>query len=228
AKYIGAAFFPDADELSSLLSALLAFGGGFLFRPVGALLLGAYVDRHGRRKGLILAIALMGLGTLSIAVMPTYAQIGVLGPVMIVLGRMLQGLAAGVQVGGASVYLAEIAPPGKKGFYVSWQSASQQVAVMFAALVGVVLTASLTKAQMASFGWRIPFLLGCSLIPLLFAVRRWLEETPAFLAEKDPPKFAAVMSSFFRNTRVVLLGAMLATMTTVFFYMITSYTPTYG
>jgi len=228
AKYIAAAFFPAADELTSLLSALMAFGSGFLFRPIGGLLLGAYVDRHGRRKGLMLAIGLMGLGTLSIAVMPTYAQIGVLGPALIVVGRMLQGLAAGVQVGGASVYLAEIAPPGKKGFYVSWQSASQQVAVMFAALVGVVLTAALTKAQMASFGWRIPFLLGCSLIPVLFVVRRWLEETPAFLAQKDPPKFYAVLGSFFRNTKTVLLGAMLATMTTVFFYMITSYTPTYG
>jgi MFS family permease len=228
AKYIAAAFFPSANELSSLLAAFMAFGAGFLTRPIGGLVLGAYVDRHGRRSGLILALVLMGIGTLSIAVMPSYAQIGLLAPVLIVAGRFLQGLAAGVQVGGVSVYLSEIATPGRKGFYVAWQSASQQLAVVFAALVGFLANIVLTKTEMASFGWRIPFLIGCALIPLIFVFRRSLEESPAFTAQKDPPSFGAIARSFVGNTRTVLLGAMMATMTTVFFYMITSYTPTYG
>jgi len=228
AKYIAAAFFPAGDELSSILAALMAFGAGFLTRPLGGILLGAYVDRYGRRAGLILSLALMGLGTLSIAIMPTYAQIGIVAPALILVGRLLQGLAAGVQVGGVSVYLAEIAPPEKKGFYVAWQSASQQMAIIFAALIGFVANAYLSKQQMAAFGWRIPFLIGCTLIPFLFVIRRWLEETPAFLAQKQPPKFAFILHSFFLSWRVVLLGAMMATMTTVFFYMVTTYTPTYG
>src|ERR1700761_3470158 len=172
AKYIAAEFFPAGDELSSILAALMAFGAGFLTRPLGGLLLGAYVDRHGRRAGLIVSLALMGLGTLSIAVTPGYAQLGVLAPIIIVLGRLLQGFAAGVQVGGVSVYLAEIAPPAHKGFYVAWQSASQQMAVVFAALIGLAAGAFLSPAQMASFGWRIPFVIGCSLIPFIFVVRR--------------------------------------------------------
>jgi MFS family permease len=228
AKYVAAAFFPASDELSSILAALMAFGAGFLTRPLGGLLLGAYVDRHGRRAGLILSLGLMGLGTLSIAVTPSYAQIGILAPIVVVIGRLLQGLAAGVQVGGVSVYLAEIAPPSKKGFYVAWQSASQQMAVVFAALIGLAAGAFLSKAQMASFGWRIPFFLGCSLIPFLFVVRRWLEETPAFLAQKQPPRISEIVRSFISNWSTILLGAAMAVMTTVFFYMVTSYTPTYG
>jgi MFS family permease len=228
AKYIAAAFFPAADELSSILSALMAFGAGFLTRPLGGLLLGAYVDRRGRRAGLILALGLMGIGTLSIAAMPTYERIGALAPVLILVGRLLQGLAAGVQVGGVSVYLAEIATPGRKGFYVAWQSASQQLAVVFAALVGFLASGSLSKEQMAAFGWRIPFFIGCLLIPFLFVARRWLEETPAFRSQAEPPAFAAIMRSFVRSWRIVALGALMAVMTTVYFYMITSYTPTYG
>lgn len=228
AKYIAAAFFPEADDLSSILAALMAFGAGFLTRPLGGIVLGAYVDKHGRRAGLILSLALMGLGTLSIAIMPTYAQIGLVAPILILMGRLLQGLAAGVQVGGVSVYLAEIAPHAKKGFYVAWQSASQQMAIVFAALIGFVANLYLSKVQMSAFGWRIPFLIGCLLIPFLFLVRRWLEETPAFLAQKNPPQFAAILRSFISNWRVILLGAMMATMTTVFFYMVTTYTPTYG
>jgi MFS family permease len=120
---------------------------------------GAYIDKHGRRAGLILTLALMSVETLSIAVVP---------------GRLLQGFSAGVDLGGVSVYLSEIATPGNTGFYVSWQSASQQCAVVFAALIGVVLSSALTKAQMDSFGWRIPLLVGCLIIPFCFyCVGRW-------------------------------------------------------
>src|ERR1019366_8577100 len=124
---------------------------GFLMRPLGALVLGAYIDHHGRRKGLILTLALMAVGTLSIGCTPGYATLGLLAPLLVVAGRLVQGFSAGVEVGGVSVYLAEIATPGNKGFYVSWQSGSQQIAVVFAALMGLILAAWLPPEQM--LGW---------------------------------------------------------------------------
>src|SRR5581483_1074555 len=149
-------------------------------------------------------------------------------PLLVVLGRLVQGLSAGVELGGVSVYLSEIASPGRKGFYVAWQSGSQQVAVMFAALLGIGLSMSLSADQMTSWGWRIPLLAGCTLLPLLFLLRRSLEETEAFRARRHRPQPAALVRMLFANWRVVLLGMMMSTMTTVSFYMVTAYTPTYG
>jgi MFS family permease len=150
ASAISRAFFPAGSEFASLMLALMTFGAGFLMRPVGALLLGAYIDRHGRRNGLIITLSLMALGTLIIAVTPTYASIGLAAPLLVVAGRLIQGFSAGVELGGVSVYLSEIAPPGRKGFYVAWQSASQQVAVMFAAGMGLLTNSLLTKAEVAA------------------------------------------------------------------------------
>ncbi len=228
AKAIASAFFPTGDEYASLMLALMTFGAGFLMRPVGAVVLGAYIDRHGRRSGLLLTLALMGIGTLSIALMPTYAQIGLAAPLMVLFGRLLQGLSAGVEVGGVSVYLSEVAPPGRKGFFVAWQSASQQAAVLFAALIGVALSTYLAPAEVTAWGWRIPFFIGSLLLPFLYLIRRLLEETPDFLARKERPTIRAILSMVHANLGLVLLGMMMATMTTVFFYMITAYTPTYG
>src|SRR5437870_8505409 len=168
ASYIAGAIFPSSNHFASLMLTLGTFGAGYLMRPLGAIILGAYIDQHGRRAGLILALSLMAVGTFTIACTPGYRTIGVIAPAIVVLGRLLQGFSAGVELGGVSVYLAEIATPGHKGFYVAWQSASQQCAVVFAAVVGVALSSSLTRAQMDSFGWRIPLLVGCSIIPFLF------------------------------------------------------------
>src|SRR5713101_2147079 len=143
ATAIGKAFFPSGSPFISLMLSLMTFGAGFLMRPVGALVLGAYTDRHGRRAGLLLTLGMMSVGIFSIAFMPGYAMIGLLAPLLVLIGRLLQGFSAGTELGGVSVYLSEIATPGHKGFYVSWQSGSQQVAVMFAALLGIALTASL-------------------------------------------------------------------------------------
>lgn len=228
AKAIGAAFFPSANEYASIMLALMTFGAGFLMRPVGAIVLGAYIDKHGRRNGLLLTLALMGLGTLSIACMPTYAQIGLAAPLLVLVGRLVQGLSAGVEVGGVSVYLSEIAPPKHKGLYVAWQSASQQLAVVFAALIGFILSSYLQPAEISAWGWRVPFFIGSLLIPFLYLVRRMLEETPAFKVRKERPSMKKIMATVGANWGLVLLGTMMATMTTVFFYMITAYTPTYG
>lgn len=140
ATAIAKTFFPGDDPFASLMLSLATFGAGFLMRPLGAIFLGAYIDRHGRRQGLIITLGLMAMGTLLIAFVPGYATLGAAAPLLVLLGRLLQGFSAGVELGGVSVYLAEIATPGKRGFFVSWQSASQQVAVVFAGLLGVCST----------------------------------------------------------------------------------------
>ncbi|HEY2015017.1 MAG TPA: tricarballylate/proton symporter TcuC [Bryobacteraceae bacterium] len=220
--------FPGGSGFFSLMLALSTFGAGFLMRPVGAIVLGAVLDRHGRRKGLLLTLSLMAFGTLTIAVMPPYARIGLAAPILILAGRLVQGLSAGVEVGGVSVYLSEIAPPGRRGFYVAWQSASQQVAVIFAAALGIALSLLLSPSAMLDWGWRIPFVIGCLLIPFLFLARRNMVETPAFMARESRPGFRQILRSLWTAWPLVALGTMLTTMTTVPFYVITVYTPTFG
>ena len=228
AAAIGNVFFPSGNPFVSLMLSLMTFGAGFLMRPLGAIVLGAYTDRHGRRAGLLLTLGLMSIGIFSIACMPGYATIGLLAPLLVLIGRLLQGFSAGMELGGVSVYLSEIATPGHKGFYVSWQSGSQQVAVMFAALVGVVLNSRLPPEKMALWGWRVPLLLGCAIVPFLFRLRRSLRETDEFIARKHRPSTSEILRSLTANWSIVLIGTMMVTMTTVSFYMITAYTPTFG
>ncbi len=232
AAAIGRTFFPQdgstGGDFVSLMLSLMTFGAGFLMRPLGALVLGAYIDQHGRRKGLILTLALMAVGTVAIAIVPGYASIGLVAPLLVVTSRLIQGFSAGVELGGVSVYLSEIATPGHKGFYVSWQSGSQQVAVIFAALLGVILNQTLGAATMQAWGWRIPLLIGCAIIPFLFLIRRSLEETEAFLTRKQHLNARQIFVSMVDNWRVVLLGMAMVVMTTVSFYLITAYTPTFG
>jgi MFS family permease len=228
ATAIGNTFFPSGNPFVSLMLSLMTFGAGFLMRPLGAIVLGAYTDVHGRRAGLILTLGLMSVGIISIACMPGYATIGLLAPLLVLIGRLLQGFSAGMELGGVSVYLSEIATPGHKGFYVSWQSASQQVAVMFAALVGVLLHIELPLQKVLEWGWRIPLLLGCVILPFLFRLRRSLQETDEFVARKHRPNISEIFHSLTASWKIVLIGTMMATMTTVSFYMITAYTPTFG
>jgi MFS transporter, MHS family, citrate/tricarballylate:H+ symporter len=170
ASYIAKAFFPLENEYASLLLTFVAFGAGFLMRPLGAIILGAYVDRIGRRKGLIVTLSIMAAGTVLIAFVPSYATIGLLAPILVLIGRLLQGFSAGVELGGVSVYLSEMATPGKKGFYASWQSASQQVAIIVSASLGFTLNAWLAPAQLDDWGWRIPFFIGCLIVPFVFFI----------------------------------------------------------
>ncbi len=228
ATNIAKTFFPAADEFASLMFTFMTFGAGFLMRPLGAIFLGAYVDRVGRRKGLIVTLALMGLGTVLIAFVPGFATIGYLAPFLVLVGRLLQGFSAGVELGGVSVYLSEMAPPGKKGFYVAWQSASQQVAIIFAAGIGYGLNVWLTPLQIGDWGWRVPFFIGCLIVPVLFMLRRSLQETEEFLRRKHRPEAREIFQSMLQNWLLVVSGMMLVAMTTVSFYLITVYTPTFG
>ena len=228
ATYISRTFFPSGDEFASLMLTFMTFGAGFLMRPLGAIFLGAYVDRVGRRQGLIVTLALMALGTVLIAFVPGYATIGYAAPLLVLTGRLLQGFSAGVELGGVSVYLSEMATPGHKGFYVSWQSASQQVAIIFAAALGYGLNVALTPAQIGDWGWRVPFFIGCLIVPVLFVIRRSLQETEEFMARKHRPDAAEIFRSMLDNWLLVVSGMLLVAMTTVSFYLITVYTPTFG
>jgi len=231
ASAIGKTFFPTGSEFAQLMAAFMTFGAGFLMRPLGAIVLGTFIDHHGRRAGLLLTLALMAVGTLSIALVPGYATLGLLAPAIVVAGRLVQGFSAGVELGGVSVYLSEIATPGHKGFYVSWQSGSQQVAVIFVALLGVWLSTVISPEDMSEFGWRIPFLVGCLIVPLIFVLRRSMQETEEFIERKrahNHPTPAEIVNSLVRNWRAVIIGMMMVTMTTVSFYFITAYTPTFG
>jgi metabolite-proton symporter len=228
ASYIAHEIFPSSNAYASLMMTLGTFGAGYLMRPLGAVVLGAYIDRVGRRAGLILTLFLMAIGTLVIACTPAYRTIGIVAPIVVLLGRLLQGFSAGVEVGGASVYLSEMATPGHRGFYCAWQSASQQVAVVFAALLGVALSAVIPPEGMARWGWRVPFFIGCMIVPLLFWLRRSLAETQVFLAQKHHPAIGEILASLASNWKIVAIGVLLSTMTTVSFYLITAYTPTFG
>jgi MFS transporter, MHS family, citrate/tricarballylate:H+ symporter len=229
ATHISKTFFPSQSEFASLMATFMTFGAGFLMRPLGAIFLGAYIDRIGRRKGLILTLMIMATGTILIAFVPGFATLGIWAPILVVGGRLLQGFSAGVELGGVSVYLAEMSTPGHKGFYVSWQSASQQLATVTAALIGYGLSRWLEPAQVTEWGWRIPFFIGCMLVPFIFVIRRSLEETPEFLARiHQRPTPAEIFQSMLDNWKIVLLGAMMVIMTTVSFYLITAYTPTFG
>jgi MFS family permease len=228
ARAIGQAFFPTHNAAAGLMLALTTYGAGFLMRPIGALVLGAFIDRRGRRAGLLLSLGLMALGTLSMVVTPGYARIGLAAPLLVLMGRLVQGFSAGAELGGVSVYLAEIAPEGRRGFYVAWQSASQQVAVITAAAMGVILNHMLSPAEMNAFGWRIPFAFGCLLAPVLLVLRGTLAETAAFAGQPHAPQLTEVLRTLAANARRVLLGVMLVTATTVAFYLITAYTPTFG
>lgn len=228
APHIARVFFPTGSEFASLMLAFVTFGAGFLMRPLGAIVLGAYVDRLGRRPGLILTLSIMAAGTMLIAFVPGHAAIGIAAPLLVLVGRLLQGFSAGVELGGVSVYLAEIATPGRKGFYVSWQSASQQVAIVVAAALGYALQAGMAPATLAAWGWRIPFFVGCLIIPVIFVIRRSLQETPAFLAQRHHPALREVLRSLVEHWFVVTGGTLLVVMTTVSFYLITVYTPAFG
>jgi MHS family citrate/tricarballylate:H+ symporter-like MFS transporter len=228
ATYISKAFFPTGNEVTELMLTFTTFWLGALMRPVGAIVLGAYLDKIGRRKGLIVTLAIMAIGTITIAFAPTYATIGVLAPIIVLVGRLLQGFSAGVELGGVSIYLFEIATPGNKGFYTSFQSASQQVAILFAAIIGFALSQSLDQTIIAAWGWRIPFFIGCLIVPFIFVIRRSLEETPEFLAQRKHPTTSEILNSMLANWQTMFLGMNLVALTTVMFYFITVYTPTFG
>jgi MFS family permease len=183
AVYIGKTFFPATSAVGSLLLSVAVFGVGFVSRPVGGILIGAYADRAGRKPAMLLTIALITIGTLGLALTPSYASIGMAAPVIVVLCRLVQGLALGGEVGPSSAFLIEIAPSKQRGLYGSWQLASQGIASLVAGAIGMLLTSTMVPADLQAWGWRIPFAFGLLLIPVAIYLRRSMPET----LEAGPP-----------------------------------------
>ncbi len=171
---IGHSFFPDKH---GLLSSLAVFGVGFLTRPLGGLVLGMMGDRVGRRPAMVVSFSLIGAALLGIALTPSYARIGIAAPILLVFFRLLQGFALGGEVGASTAFLVEAAPPDRRGLYVSLQYMTQDFAVLVAGIVGFVLSKVLTPEQLDGWGWRAAFLLGATVIPVGFWLRRSLPET---------------------------------------------------
>lgn len=190
AVQIGQCFFPASDPHSSLLLALATFGAGFMTRPIGAVVIGGLGDRLGRRPMMLLSFALIGLSTLGVAITPSYAAIGLAAPIVVLLCRLVQGFALGGEVGTSTAFLAEAAPAGRRGWYISLQFTGQGAATLLAGTLGVILAALMDDAALSSWGWRIAMAIGAATVPVGLALRRTLPETlHAAEAVNHPPPF---------------------------------------
>lgn len=227
ARYIAQTYFPSDNEYVSLMMSLVTFAFGFLARPVGAIVLGSYADRHGRRAGLIMALALMSIGIIAVACTPSYASIGIAAPIIVLLGRLLQGFSAGAELGGVVVYLAEIAQPNRRAFYTCFQVCSQQFAVMTASIAGVILLYSMTPKELGAWGWRLPLLFGCLVIPVLFWLRASLAETEVFARKKRTPTVGEICKGLVSGWRVILRCMGMSAMAVVTSQAVTTYAPTF-
>ena len=174
------AFFPSEDPIAALLSTFATFAVGFVMRPVGAVVIGAYGDRHGRRAALVVTIGLMAVATGVIGLIPSYNSIGLAAPIILVLCRMAQGFSTGGEWGGAAAFLVEYAPPARRGIISSYQQAATAIGLLAATLVSFILTSVMDTATFTSWGWRLPFLIGFVLGPVGWYLRNRVEETPAF------------------------------------------------
>ena len=232
AGIIAKQFFPMHDEWLSTLLAIATFGISFLMRPIGAVVLGIYGDRKGRKAALTLAITLMMAGTLTMAVMPPYAMIGLAAPVLILVARLVQGFAVGGEFGSATAFMVEHSPT-KRGYYASWQFASQGLAAILAAAFGSMLTAWMSPEHLGNWGWRIPFLFGVLIGPIGYYIRSHLDETPEFLAmrrQRDTAAAAAAdpTASFGSQWVNLLLAIGIVAQSTVGVYVLQLYMPMYA
>lgn len=223
AVYIGKAFFPAATPMGSLLLSVAVFGVGFFARPLGGVLIGAYADRVGRRPAMLLTIALITVGTLGLALTPSYASIGMAAPVIVVICRLVQGLALGGEVGPASAFLIEAAPQKQRGLYASWQLASQGGAACVAGVVGMAMNALLAPADMAAWGWRVPFLVGLLLVPLAIYLRRAMPETLHATPSRPEHRGKAGLSKYRSLIALAVLVVLGGTVSTYVINFMTTY-----
>lgn len=227
AVIIGKLFFPAGNEATSLLLALATFGVGFVVRPFGGILLGVYADRVGRKKALSLAMLIMAAGSAIIAFAPTYESIGIAAPCLIVVARMLQGLSAGGEMGGATAFLTEHAPPDKRAFYSSWIQTSVGFAVVLASLVGTLIVSTMSEEALMSWGWRIPFVVGMLVAPVGYYIRLKIDETPEFTVESKR-SVTPLRDVIHQYPRQVLSSLLMVVLWTVCTYVILFYIPTYA
>ncbi|MBD9658841.1 MFS transporter [Pantoea sp. PNT03] len=224
ASYIAHAFFPTSDPSVSMLLTFGSFGVSFLIRPLGAIVLGNYADRHGRKKALLLSINLMMLGGAVITFMPSYSSIGLMAPLLILLARLVQGFSAGGEFGSSTAFLVEHFPE-RKAFIASWQFATQGASTLMASAFGLGLTQILSESQIQDWGWRIPFAFGLLIGPLGIYIRRHVHEPASFAEHK--PEAAPLKSLFGRQKELMLLAIGLMVISTAVNYML-NYVPTYA
>ncbi len=223
-------FFPTGDELTSLLLSVGTFGLSFVMRPLGAVVLGAYADRVGRKKALTASILLMMVGTGMIAFTPTYATIGLWSPAIVILARLIQGFSTGGEFGAATAFMVEHAPASRRGFYASWQASTQGLATIMAAGLSALITGLLLPAEVDAWGWRIAFVFGLLIGPVGFYIRRHVSETPEFTAAARNAKVAAspLRELLTGNRSGLLLGGAIVAGITGFNYVQKVYMPTFA
>lgn len=228
ASYIANNFFHENDPTSALINTFVVFGAGFVARPLGAVLVGMYGDRVGRKAALMLSIGAMGLGTLVIAVAPPIAVLGVGAPILLLVGRLLQGFSAGGEIGGAAAFMIEHAPADRRGLYASWLQASMGISNLISAVVGFTITTIFPESVVNDWAWRIPFVLGLLIIPVGLYIRRQLPETAAFERQRATgtgrnPLWRLVVE----HPRRIVTGFLFSVMWTVCVYAFVIYLPTY-
>jgi len=234
AGYIAGNFFPAADDpTTQLLKTLLVFGLGFVVRPLGAILIGNYGDRAGRKAALTLTILLMAAGTAVIACCPTYTSIGRGAPLLLLFGRLLQGFSAGGEIGGAAAFLFESAPLGQRGRVAAWLQASMGMSNILGAVAALLVTTCLRASAVQAWGWRLPFLFGLLILPFGLYLRRSLAETDAFqaLAERRRlsriPIHAPLLETFRGSSSGLVVGFCVAVLWAAAVYVLMIFLPTY-
>ena len=208
AVYVAHAFFPTSSEFLSLLLTVATFGIGFLSRPLGALVLGAYADRAGRKKVLTWTIWLMGIGTGAIAILPTYDSIGVAAPIILVTARLVQGFSAGGEVGAASLLIYEAVPEKRRGFSMSWQLASRSIALIASGAVGYALTSLLSHVEIQQWGWRLTFAVGLLIVPVGIYIRSGIDETLTPSHENRPLRAVMLQLAKREQTAPIVLSVL--------------------
>ncbi|MFI4967030.1 MAG: MFS transporter [Caulobacterales bacterium] len=222
--YFAAHFFPKGDATAQQLQTAAIFAAGFIARPVGAWLMGVYADRAGRRAALTLSVALMSLGSFAIAVLPTFAQIGVLAQLGLLAARLVQGLSLGGEYGASATYMSEMAGKARRGFWSSFQYTSLIAGQLAALVVLVILQHVLSKADLAAWGWRIPFAIGGLLAIVVFWIRTGLDETRAFLDEASAPsERGRTLTLIRRHPREFAIVLVLTAAGSLAFYAYTTY-----
>ena len=226
--YFAASFFPRENRTIQLLSTAAVFALGFLLRPIGSWMIGLYADRRGRRAGLTLSVILMCGGSLAIGLCPTYVQIGALAPLVLLLARLVQGFSLGGEYGASSVYLSEIAKPGRRGFYSSFHYVTLIMGQLLATLVQVLLQEFFfSRAELNAWGWRVPFITGAALALVAYWVRRNIDETPDFRNLSETAKEHTGLSELRKHWRPVILVFGLTTGGTLAFFTYTVYMHSY-
>jgi MFS family permease len=225
---IGHTFFPATSQFASLMLSLATFGAGFVTRPIGAIVIGSYSDRAGRRPAMLASFAMMGGAVLMLAVTPSYDMIGIFAPLLVIFARLVQGFSLGGEVGPTTAYLMEAASSGRRGLAVSLQPASQQIAATVGALVGAFLSVAMTNESLDAYGWRIAFLLGAATLPVGLWLRSALPETLHRAETPAAPADNVTLPRALRaNARMMGLGLLILASGTIITY-VTEYMTTYA